>query len=76
MNDNEKRLVESIVNLEANVMKHLEYIKTNYGIDGVFNEDNNTIQLTCNNVENSLMLAQAKAYIEEELGEDMIRVVF
>ena len=41
-----------------------------------FNEDENTIKLTCNNVENSLMLAQAKAYIEETLGEDMIRVVF
>lgn len=76
MNDNEKRLVESIVNLEANVMKQLEYIKENYGIDGVFNEEDNTIKLTCNNVENSLMLAQAKAFIEEELGEDMIRVVF
>ena len=76
MNDNEKRLVESIVNLEANVLKQLDYIKENYGIDGVFNEDDNTIKLTCNNVENSLMLAQAKAYIEETLGEDMIRVVF
>ena len=76
MNDNEKRLVESIVNLEANVLKKLDYIKTNYNIDGVFNEEDNTVKLTCNNVENALMLAQAKAYIEEELGEDMIRVIF
>ena len=76
MNDNEKRLVESIVNLEANVLKELEYIKENYNIDGVFNEDNNTVKLSCNSVENSLMLAQAKQYIEEKLGEDMIRVVF
>ena len=76
MNDNEKRLVESIVNLEANVLKQLDYIKENYGIDGVFNEDDNTIKLTCNNVDNALMLAQAKSYIEETLGEDMIRVVF
>ena len=76
MNDNEKRLVESIVNLEANVNKQLDYIKENYGIDGIFNEDDCTIKLTCNCVENALMLAQAKAHIEEELGEDMVRVVF
>lgn len=76
MNDNEKRLVESIVNLEANVGKQLVYIKENYGIDGVFNQEDNTIKFTCENMDNALMLAQAKAYIEETLGEDMIRVVF
>jgi hypothetical protein len=76
MNENEKRFVESIVNLEANVNKQLDYIKENYDIDGVFNEDDYTIKLECKNPENALMLAQAKAHIEAEIGEDFIRVVF
>jgi len=76
MADNKRRLIDNIVNLEANVSKHLGYIKENYNIDGVFNNDNNTIKLSCENIDNALLLAQAKYYIEEELGEDFVRVVF
>lgn len=76
MTDNEKHFVESIVNLEANVCKQLDYIKENYGIDGVYNEEDSTIKLTCENMDNALMLAAAKKHIENEIGEDFVRVVF
>ena len=76
MNENEKRFVKSIVNLEANVYKQLDYIKENYDIDGTFEENDLTIKLEGKNPENALMQAQAKAHIEEEIGEDFIRVVF
>ncbi len=76
MNINESRLVDGIVNHEANVNNILAYIKENYHIDGTYQEDSCTIKLVCNCAENALMLAQAKEYIEETLGDDMIRVVF
>ena len=76
MNINESRLINGIVNHEANVSNMLAYIKENYHIDGIYNEDDCTIKLTCNNIENALMLAAAKEYIEETIGSDMVKVVF
>lgn len=76
MNINESRLINGIVNHEANVNNMLAYIKENYHIDSVYNENDCTIKLTCNNADNALMLAAAKEYIEETIGSDMIKVVF
>lgn len=76
MNDNETRFVEDIVNYESNIKNILAYIKENYQIDGEFNEENYTVKLTCPNVDNALMLAQAKEYIEETMGDGMVAVVF
>ena len=76
MTDNEKRFVEGIVNYDANVKNILAYIKENYNIDGEYNDEDCTIKLTCENIDNALMLAQAKEYIEETMGEGMIAVVF
>lgn len=74
MNINEARLVDGIVNHNAHIRKAIAYIKENYGIDGECISEG-VIKLTCNNVNNALMLAQAKQHIEEEMG-DMIQVVF
>ena len=76
MNDNETRFVEDIVNYESNIKNILAYIKENYQIDGEFNEENCTVKLICPNVDNALMLAQAKEYIEETMGDGMVAVVF
>lgn len=76
MINNEKRFIESIINFEANVYKQLDFIKEQYGIDGVFDEDNNTIKLVNEGRNNGLKLAAAKEYIEDTIGADFIRVVF
>lgn len=76
MINNEKRFIESIINFEANVYKQLDFIKEQYGIDGIFDEDNNTIKLVNEGRNNGLKLAAAKEYIEDTIGADFIRVVF
>lgn len=76
MTDNEKRFVESIVNLEANVYKQLDFIKEEYGINGVFDEESNTIKLVSEGRNDGLKLAAAKEYIEDTIGADLVRVVF
>ena len=63
------RLVESIVNHRANVNNILSYIKENYNIDGIYNEDDCTI--TINRGDNdAFKLAKAKDYIESVIGEE------
>lgn len=76
MINNEKRFIESIINFEANVYKQLDFIKEQYGIDGVFDEDSNTVKLVNEGRNNGLKLAAAKEYIEDTIGADFIRVVF
>ena len=76
MNINESRLIDGIVNHEANINNMLHYIKENYNIDGVYQEESCTIKLECKNPNNALMLAAAKEYIENTIGDDIIRVVF
>lgn len=76
MNVNESRLVNGIVNHEANINNMIAYIKDNYNINGVYNEDDCTIKLKCNNPDDALMLAAAKEYIEDSIGNDFVTVIF
>ena len=76
MNINEARIVDGIVNYEANVNKILEYIKVNYDINGEYQPETCTIKLSTVSPENALMLAAAKEYIENMIGDDLVRVVF
>lgn len=76
MNINEERLVNGITDYEANIAKILEYVRDNYNIDGVYDADSCVIKLVSGGIDNALMLAAAKEYIESVLGDDLVRVVF
>lgn len=67
LTENEKAFVESIVNFEANVNKARKYIKENYNIDSTYDEEELTIHLICNNVNESLNLINAEEYLNETL---------
>ncbi len=76
MNINEARIIDGIVNYESKISDILAYIRTNFGIDAIFQPETCTIKLSVNDAENALMLAAAKEYIENMLGDDLVRVVF
>ena len=76
MNDSELLLINRINNAKADIYNAMLYIKENYAIDSNYDEELGTVQMTCENVDNALMLAAAKEYIEQTVGEDMVRVVF
>jgi hypothetical protein len=76
MNDNEILIIERINNAKADIYNSMLYVKENYGIDSNYDEDNGVVRITCESVDNALMLAAAKEYIEDTVGKDMINVVF
>lgn len=76
MNINEERLVNGITDYEANIAKILEYVRDNYNIDGIYDAGSCVIKLVSGGIDNALMLAAAKEYIESVLGDDLVRVVF
>lgn len=73
--ENEKHLIESFLNLDDNVANVQEYIKENYNIESEYDAANDTIYLWANSINESLNLAAAKEYIEEEIGNEMISII-
>ena len=76
MTDNEKVFVKTIVDLESNVKAAQSYIKENFNIDSEYDDEANTIKLTCPNVVEALNLISAKSYINEQFENTPITVVF
>lgn len=74
--NNEKNLVESFHNLESNICKAQEYIKENYHIESEYDNDDDTLYIWTNNINESLNLAAAKEYIAENIGYEMINVIY
>lgn len=74
--NNEKSFVKKVVDFECNVIKAQDYIKENFGVDSEFNPETLELKLVQNSVNESLQLVSAKDYLENELPEDMIKVIF
>lgn len=74
--DNEKSFVKKVVDFECNVIKAQDYIKENFGVDSEFNHETLELKLVQNSVNEALQLVSAKDYLENELPEDMIKVIF
>lgn len=74
--DNEKSFVKKVVDFECNVIKAQDYIKENFGVDSEFNPETLELKLVQNSVNEALQLVSAKDYLENELPEDMIKVIF
>ena len=73
--ENERHLVESFLNLDKNVAKVQEYIKENYHVDSEYDSEYDTIYIWTKTINESLNLAAAKEYIEEEIGDEMVSVI-
>ena len=76
INENDIKLIKHLVDYEPKVLKCQKYIKENYNIDSVYYEDNLSIQLICNNINESLNLLAAKEHIIEQIGEENITITF
>jgi len=74
--ENEKLLVESIINLDDNISKAQKYIKENYHINSEYDNENDIIYIWSTNVNESLSLASAREYIEENIGSEFVNVIY
>ncbi|MCH5167507.1 MAG: hypothetical protein J1F35_06380 [Erysipelotrichales bacterium] len=74
--ENDIKLIKHLVDYEPKVIKCQKYIKENFNIDSIFDEENLSIRLICNNINESLNLLAAKEYILNEIGEENITINF
>ena len=75
-NENVKHFVESFVKFDENVKAAQEYIKETYNIDSTYSDDDDTIYIWTENLNENLNLAAAREYIEQEIGLEMINVIY
>lgn len=64
MTQNEVNLVHIITNLDKRVAEARQYIKDNFNVNSNYNDEDRTLELYVNNVNESLGLVAAKEYIE------------
>lgn len=64
MTQNEANLVHIITNLDKRVAEARQYIKDNFNVESTYEDDERTLNLYVNNVNESLELIAAKEYIE------------
>ena len=75
-NENVKHFVESFVKFDENVKAAQEYIKETYNIDSTYSDDDDTIYIWTENLNENLNLAAAREYIEQEIGLEMVNVIY
>ena len=75
-NENVKHFVESFVKFDENVKAVQEYIKETYNIDSSYSDDDDTIYIWTENLNENLSLAAAREYIEQEIGLEMVNVIY
>ena len=66
---NEKQFVESLVNHLSNVAKTQDYLKENFNVSSYYDEDNETLHLVANEINEGLDLAAAKEYVNQHSME-------
>lgn len=74
--ENEKKFVEALVNHLSNVAKVQEYLKENMNVSSYYDEDNETLHLVANGINEGLDLAAAKEYVNQQIDEAMLSVVY
>ncbi|MBQ3414339.1 MAG: hypothetical protein IJH39_03140 [Clostridia bacterium] len=74
--ENEKRFVTSLVNHLSNVAKVQDYLKENLNVSSYYDEENETLHLVANGINEGLDLAAAKEYVNQQIDEAMLSVVY
>ena len=75
-NENVKHFIESFVKFDENVKAAQEYIKETYNIDSTYSDEDDTIYIWTENLNENLNLAAAREYIEQEIGLEMVNVIY
>ena len=74
--ENEKFIVESFLNLNHNIEEAQKYIKESYAVNSEYDNDEDTLYIWNENIDENLNLAQAKQYVLDTIGSEMINVMY
>ena len=72
----EKDYLKRILNFPKDIETAIAYIKENYGVNCELNEEDNKLHLWTSNINESLQLVAAKNYIINNIGEDLVGIVY
>lgn len=76
MTIDESQYIDKVLNYSSNIDKAQQYIKEAYDMDSEFNYESGIITLHPKSINESLNVAQAKYYILNTIGEDIITVKY
>lgn len=74
LTENDKEFIKTVVDYEPNIKKAQKYIKENYNIDSIFNEETLELELIANSVNESLNILAAREYLNEKFTDDKLIV--
>jgi hypothetical protein len=76
MYENEKQAIESLINFKPNLFKAQQHIYETYNVDSYYDDEENILVLLTKGINESLSVAKAKEYIDNEIGENFVTVMF
>lgn len=74
--ENEKFIVESFLNLNHNIEEAQKYIKESYAVNSEYDNEEDTLYIWDEDINKNLNLAQAKQYVLDTIGSEMINVMY
>lgn len=72
MDQNEYKFAKTIMKLDENINRVIEYVQENFGIKAEYDEENSIINLTTSNVNEGMQLLAANEYIKENLDSEFV----
>lgn len=77
MTNNEKSLVESVVNHNTNIIKVQEGLKNKFGYESTYDSESNVLTIIPNGMLNEgLSMVAAKQYVYDKMTENGVIVAF
>lgn len=74
MTENERKLVDLIVNYDRHISDAQEYIKENFGVLSEFNAIDSSLRLYVTNVNDALQILAAREYLENRFPAGVVFV--
>ena len=74
MTENEKNLVDLIVNYDRHISDAQEYIKENFGVSSEYDAEEGSLRLYVTNVNDALQILAAKEYLDDRLPTVFIKL--
>ena len=72
MDQNEYKFAKTIIKLDENINRVIEYVQENFGVKAEFDEENSIINLTTSNINEGMQLLAANEYIKENLDSEFV----
>jgi len=72
MDQNEYKFAKTIIKLDENINRVIEYVQENFGVKAEFDEENSIINLKTSNINEGMQLLAANEYIKENLDSEFV----